>query len=361
MYGNITRNLTTAGAGPIFTQTCAHLINNQTHCSFIIQDVTSAGAMRLLPLVYIDQATGKGGNQDTISDVTAAARVTVDVLTLAAYSRYDVGPIVNGATRGATAVSPWIGVNYPGHRPMRSLHYNVSFTIPGTVPGPAAAVSQVVSLTHRLGTANVAVFASPTSDPTVTTAGGPRPMIVTRNTTAGGPEVADPTNVVTLQAQTQDNAANSAAGAATVTFDVMVLALPGSGFHSTIARPHGQGTVPLGTFVAGNNYQAAPAGDRQLTAAAAGAAGHGVSYGALYRNVGGFVVAPGVAYVHNMGSSTGAMALVGHLIDAGTGALSDAYIINNATSVDTMTLGRVDADFGAAYVLFVRPYSPYIL
>ncbi|MFH1730725.1 MAG: hypothetical protein ABIF82_03610 [Planctomycetota bacterium] len=350
MYGAIVRNVTTAGGGPIFVNNLAHNINDAVHCTFIIQDVTAAGAVRVLELAYVDQATGKGANTDILSDVTAAGRVTMDALVVAAHSLFDIGPIVNGITRAAGAVSPWIAA---AKLPMRSLHYNVPLAI-----ADGAATSPAVVITHRLPTANVLVFASPTSDPSVGTVGGDRPMRVTVTATAVG--------TATIVGNTSDNANNNTGNPVTVTWDVMIIARWGSGLHSRYCRQHsttvgGAGVVP--TYIDGDDYSGAT-GCRQLTPAQAqtqrGFPGY-PSYGCFYSNVDGLVVTPGVAYVHNMGSALGAMALVTRT-GAGGAAVGTGYIIDNATTVNTMTLGQTgDANIDNANVGFFRPYSPTIL
>ncbi len=346
MYGAIVRQVTTAGAGPIFVANVAHNINDATHCAFIIQDVTPAvGVARVLELAFIAEATGKGANTDVLSDVTTAGRVTMDALIVAQHSLIDVGPIVNGITRTAAQVSSWVGVT-PVRRPMRSLHRNVPFLIAN-----GNATSAAVVVTHLLGTANTVVFCSPSSDPTVLTgAAVPIPMKVSR--------IASAATTVTLQAQTATNVVSTAGVDTTVTFDVMVLARWGFGAHSRIVRQHsttfgGGGAVPL--WVDGDDYAA---GDRQLTPAQAQGFRANPSYAALYTNVDGIVVAAGGPFVHNMGSSTSAMALVQLTGAVGGGAVGTGYIINNALSVNSMTLARVDANIDNAYVGFFRPYSP---
>jgi hypothetical protein len=84
--------------------------------------------------------------------------------------------------------------------------------------------------------------------------------------------------------------------------------------------------------------------------------GQVASYGAFYTNVDG-IVAGGVAITHNMGSATGAMALIGRTTTPGLGI---PCILNNATSTTTMTIQRAGADMADNTVYFVRPYSIYI-
>lgn len=351
-YGRINRLLVRAGGAG--TQVAvAHAIADAIHCSFLIQDATGGTAIRALGAAFVATAD-KGANQDLITDNTAAGAPAWDVLTVAAYSRYDVGPIVNGITRGATAISPWTGTNYPGHVPMRSLHYNVPVTIPN-----GANTSGDVVITHRLGSANTVFFSSPTSNPLVSTAGGNRPMILTRTASAA--------DTLTVRGMTVDAAVSNAGVDTTVTFDVMVLTRT-AGMHTNITRPHGQGTIPLGTYVAGMDYGAVGGvGDRQLTAAQANRAGGPASYGALYINVDG-IVAGGADVIHNMGLNTGGMALVSHT-GAVAGGRGMVAIANNAgagapPAADGVAMRLVETEavqVDNAYVLFVRPYSPYIL
>ncbi len=272
-YGAINRLLVRAG-GVGTTVAVPHALGDAIHCSFIIQDATGGTAVRALGAAFIGQA-GKGAATENLTDNTAAGAPAWDVLTVAAHSRFDVGPIVNGITRGATAVSPWTGANYPGHPPMRSLHFNVT----GTIANGANTTGDIV-ITHRLGTANTVFFGSPTSNPLVSTAGGNRPMILTRTASAA--------DTLTLRGMTVDAAVSNAGVDTNVTFDVMILARWGSGLHSSLARQHsttvgGVGAVPL--YVNGDDYSGAT-GCRQITGAQLLNGNRtSPSYACLYTNV----------------------------------------------------------------------------
>lgn len=326
----------------------AHAINDATHCTFLVQDSTG-GVTRLLPRGFV--TTGNHGLiADVITDNTVAGGgvTTFDALVVAAHSRFDIGPVVTGATpqtRTAAQVSSWARTGaapiYPGHPPMRSLHKEVVFVL----EQPATFVD--VTITHRLGTTNVVTFVSPTLDPVDPNAVGSLATIW---------QQATPSNdTVTLRMALDTNAAPAGVAVMTVNFDVMVVSRFGSGFHSSIGRLQGQGTIPLGTYVAGDDYNA---GDRQLTAAQVNRSGGPASYGCLYTNVDALAVA-GAAYAHNMGSATGAMALFGRRTNP---LLNIPVILGNATTVDTMTIGNTVAGPSNDWdVMFVRPYSPYIL
>jgi hypothetical protein len=310
------------------TANVAHNINNATHCTFLTQDITTAGTVRLLPLIYVDEATGKAANTDVVTSATVAGEVTCSFLVTAGHSILDIGPVVNGITRNAaTEVSPFVTAT---QLPCRSLHRNVPLVIP-----TAAATSAAVVVTHRIPTANTIAIVSATSDPTVSTAGGNRPMVVSTTATAAG--------TLTLQAQTQDNAVSNAGVDTTVTFDVMILARWGSGLHSGIARRHLTG--------AGANGDDYAAGDRAQTMAAAGTSL--ASYAALYTNVDGVVVAPGLAVTHNMGGNAGIV--LGGLTGAvGAGALGTVLTLSRTTTTVAATLGRADADVNNAAVVALR-------
>lgn len=335
MYGNINRYRTAATGN-------AHNINNAVHCSFLVQDITPAGAgvIRALPRIFIADA-GKAANTDVITDNTAAGAATVDVLTVAAHSLIDVGPIVNGNTRAAADISPWVGAT-PVRRPMRSLHYNVVFTF------TAPAVSVDVVITHRLGTANTVAFVSPSADPVDAGAAGDLCNFWTTATAA---------NTTTIRMGLASGGAPVAP--TTVTCDVMILARWGSGLHSRYVRQHsatvaGAGAVP--TYVDGDDYSGAT-GCRQLTPAQAQGFRGNPSYGALYTNIDAIVNA-GLEVFHNMGSSTGAMCLFSHVADIG---LNKPAIQANATSVNSMTLqNAVVAAMNDEIVGFFRPYSPVV-
>ncbi len=331
MYGAIVNNVTTAAG----TANVAHNINDATHCTFLVQDVTTAGTLRAIPLIFVDEATGKAANTDVVTNNTAAGEVTCSFLVCAQHSWLDVGPIVNGNTRAAGDVSPFVTAT---QLPCRSLHRNVTFTIAN-----GAATSAAVVVTHLMPTANTIAVVSASSNPAVGTAGGDRPMVVSTTATAA--------NTLTLQAQTSDNAVNNTGNPVAVTFDVMILARWGSGLHSSIARRHltGAGAV-------GDDYAA---GDRAQTMAAALTSLP--SYAALYTNVDGIVAGPGgLVLTHNMGGNAGIV--LGGLTGAvGGGALGTFVIQSRTTTTVAATVARVDQDVANAVVVALRPWSPYVL
>lgn len=332
MYGAIVNNITTAAG----TANVAHNINNATHCTFLVQDVTTAGTLRAIPLIYVDEGTGKAINTDVVTNLTAAGEVTCSFLVTAGHSILDIGPVVNGITRNAaTEVSPFVTAT---QLPCRSLHRNVPLVVQN-----GQATSAAVVVTHRIPTANTIAIVSPTSDPTVGTAGGGRALVVSTTATAAG--------TLTIQGQTNDNAANNTGNPVTVTFDVMILARWGSGLHSGIARRHltGAGAV-------GDDYAA---GDRAQTMAAAGTSL--ASYAALYTNVDGIVAGPGgLALTHNMGGNAGI--LLGSPTGAvGGGAMGTFVIQSRTTTTVAATVARVDTDINNAVVVALRPWSPTLL
>lgn len=346
MYGAIVRNVTRAG-GAGTQAAVAHAINDATHCTFLIQDITVAGAARALPRAYV-LAADYGANTDQITDDTVAGALRLDALVVAAHSRYDVGPIVTGPTRALAQVSSWArtGVTpiYPGHPPMRSLHSNVPFTLNGV-----ATID--VNIVHRLGTTNVVAFASPRLDPVDAGAVG---------------DLANVWQQAVVDADTITMRMALASGGVpvaptTVRWDIMVLSRWGAGLHSSLVRQHsvtggGPGFVP--TYVNGDDYSGAN-NCRQITLAQMLNGNRTTpSYGCLYTNVDG-VIQAGVVLTHNMGSATGVMALVGARANIG---LNKPVIANNATSATTATLANaVNAALDNNDILFVRPYSPYLL
>lgn len=331
MYGAIVNNITTAAG----TANVAHNINNATHCTFLVQDVTTAGTLRAIPLAYVDEGTGKAINTDVITNLTAAGEVTCSFLVTAGHSILDIGPVVNGITRNAaTEVSPFVTAT---QLPCRSLHRNVPLVVQN-----GQATSAAVVVTHRIPTANTIAIVSPTSDPSIPTAGGARALVVSTTATAAG--------TLTIQGQTNDNAVSNA-GPTTVTFDVMILARWGSGLHSGIARRHltGAGAV-------GDDYAA---GDRAQTMAAAGTSL--ASYAALYTNVDTIAASPnGLVLTHNMGGNAGIV--LGGLTGAvGNSALGTFVIQSRTTTTVAATVARVDTDIDNAVVVALRPWSPTLL
>lgn len=309
-------------------------------CCFLIQDTTTAaGTERVLQRAFIS-AVNKGATQITITDNTAAGACTLDVFICEAHSLLDIGPVVNGNTRAATAV-------YSTHTTLkglttevpacRSLHRNVRFTSAGGVANVDVAV------THRLGTTNVVAFASPLGD--MTQLGGE----VVRCFLQATPDANTVTMRIVCSAGANIDAAN-------YDWDIMVLSRVAVGgvqlaLQPYSMRPHHVGGLPTGAW--SDDYSGADAA-RALPAAQVQR--QEAAYAALYTNVDGIVAAT-AAFTHNLGSTTGAMCLVGY---SATPAAGWPQIDNNATSTTTMTLGRAGADINNAYVYFIRPYSIFI-
>jgi hypothetical protein len=325
-YGRIVVDLTRSG-GAGTTATVTHNLGTATHCTFGVQDITTAGAIRTYPRFW---TSTKGADADTITDDTAAGACSMSFMSVAAHSLIDVGPITAGITR--TVVSPFVTTTNPG---ARSLHTGVVLTLAGN-----AAATPTVTITHGLQTANVIVIVFPTTSPAITTAGGARPLFVVQNVGAATATTCQ------IQGQTQDAVVDSTGNPTAVTFDVMVLARkPTNAPWSRIMRRHGQGTP----FVAGDDYGA---GDRAQTGALP-------SYGAMYTNIDDLAVAPGGAYTHNIGASTLLLALFEQTVAVGA-AYNTMCVTNRATSTTTATLSRGNELAGVtldARVAFFRPYS----
>lgn len=339
-YGRIVQNLARAG-GAGTTATVTHSINDATHCTFGVQDITVPGALRTWPAFW---TSAKAANADTITDDTAAGACTMSFLAVAAHSLVDVGPVTAGITR--TVTSPLATLINPG---ARSLHTGVPMLIAN-----AAAASAAVTITHNLQTANVVVIAFPTSSPLVSTVGGNRPMVIVQNLGAATATTCQ------IQAQTQDAAVSNVGGNFTTTFDIMVLARTAAGGvvvnapWSRVMRPHLLAGVPSDDYGAGARAAALrPDG----TAVAA-------SYGAIYTNIDDLAVgAGGTIYTHNLGATGLVIALFEQTIAVGA-AYNTVGIVNNATSTTTATLLRGNELAGVtldARVAFFRPYSPLML
>lgn len=323
-YGQISRNQV---AGPIaFT----NAMTSANYCVFLIQDTTTAGAARALPRIFCTDVNKTTANF-TPTDSTAAGACNFDALVVEPHTIIDVGPIVNGNARGATALYN-LGYTGPAASNVRSspgyrsLHYNVSFAI--LLGNPTVDVV----VTHRLNNANTVAFVSPSADPVDSGAVGDIVKVWQTATTA---------DTTTLRMGL--GSGGNFVGNTTVTFDVMILVRTTVMGSFLTYREHTVGGVVGAAF--SDDYSGADAA-RQVV-------GQNVSYSALYTNVDG-IVAGGVALTHNMGSATGAIALMGY---SGTPGLGVPVITNNATSTTTLTIARQGADIANTYVYFVRPYS----
>jgi len=319
-YGQIIRNATAAGSP--FAHTLTSGAGN--YCCFLIQDTTTAGAQRALQDAFIG-TVDKAAAAITINDTTAAGACNLDVLLLEAHSIIDVGPVVAGNTRAATNVYGG-GKNRPSYR---SLHRAVRFTSAGGV----AFVD--VNVAHRLNTTNVVTFASPLG--TMIQAG--------ENIRCFQQAVVD-VNTVTMRIVCS---AGANIGAGDYDWDIMVLGRTAAGLvdvaHQPLTMRRHRATAGANIGLPSDDYSGADLARSQTGAIA--------SYASLYQNVDA-IVAGGLALTHNMGSATGAMALVGY---SATPAAAYPITTNNATSTTTMTLARQGADINNAYLYFVRPYT----
>jgi hypothetical protein len=304
------------------------------YCVFCIQDTTLAGAARALPRIFCTDAN-KAAAQALITCSTAAGATAFDALIVAPHTIVDVGPVVNGNTRGATAL---YNLNYTGpaaSNPFsafgyRSLHRTVTFTV--ALGNPTVDVV----VTHRLNNANTVAFVSPSLDPIDSGAVGDIVKVWQTATAA---------DTITLRMGL--GSGGNFVGNTTVTFDVMVLVRSTVMGSLLTGREHTIGGVAGAAY--SDDYSGGATLARQVV-------GQVASYEALYTNADGIVVG-GVALTHNMGSATGAMALIGAVASPGLGV---PVITNNATSTTTMTIARQGADMDNNIVYIVRPYSIFI-
>ena len=356
-YGHIERNFVRAGgAGTQFAINHTIGAGATNYCCFLVQDVTTAGAVQALPRAFVADVD-KAATIATMTDATAAGALQLDALVVRAYSAIDVGPVFNGNTRTVTLGSGMYNPN--GHavandgiaegntiRAYRSLHRAVTFAVAGN------ATTDVI-ITHHLNTTNVVAFVSPSSDPCDSTAVGQLSKVFIQATTV---------DTTTLRC-VRDDAGAFGGGAVAITFDVMILARVAVANADAAQRPM---TMRVHRATAGGNA-GLPSDDYSGADLAQARAGSFTtadsSYECLYQNVDAIAVAPGgLVLVHNLGTATklptGIIALFGFSATPLTGV---PYILNRATSGTTMTLAGTGAGVPVAnaYVLVTRPYSVF--
>lgn len=153
MYGTIVANISRQGGGDISTPHRLGNIASSGYCSFLLQDITLSGVVRVLPRVYTKTY---GATNVTFRDNTVAGEATFSALLVAPHSYLDAGPIATGATR--TLVRRYHTPSY------RSLHASVQFDI------VAGQNTCNVLVTHNLGLTdackdNCIAIVSPDTDP----------------------------------------------------------------------------------------------------------------------------------------------------------------------------------------------------
>lgn len=325
-YGAIFRNATAAGGALAHTM----LGGVGGYCTYLIQDVTTAGAQQPLQRLFVATAD-KLAATVAVTDNTVAGACNVDLLLLEGHSAVDVGPVA-GATRAAAAI--YGGIIRTSS--CRSLHADVRFTSPGAV------ANVDVTVTHLLNSTNVVAFASPTSDMDNAVGGG-----IVRCFLQATPTADTVTMRIVASAGANIDAGN-------YDWDIVIMKRTAVGLADIAPQPY---TMTPHRATAGANI-GLPSDDysgADVARATANVFGRD-NTAALYTNVDA-IVAGGLVMTHNMGAVAGAMCLVGH---AATPAAGWPVITNNATSVNTMTVARQGADINNANVYFVRPYSIFI-
>jgi hypothetical protein len=169
-YAEIQQDLTNVGA-PIATPR-AHQMGTTDYCMFLTQDISMWGLGDQWGDFYCPDAPGD--RAATTANVYAGTTSGYDLMFVTPHSMLDVGPIA-GQTR--TRVQMFRPNNVYYRRPAyRSLHRAVNFNIANVeattfapvevIPvGTGAAPVDLGLLTHRLGTTDVAVFATPSTAP----------------------------------------------------------------------------------------------------------------------------------------------------------------------------------------------------
>lgn len=337
-YTHIARNYVRA-VGPGTQATIPHTVGTATeYCVFLIQDTTAGGAAQALPLAYAADAD-KAAAQVLVTDDTVDGALRLDAVIVAPHSLIDVGPVVNGATRLNTAAGIYSfgtsGVAY------RSLHRNVPITCNnGDLTG-------AVNITHRLGTNDVVVFASPSSSPLANSSIGGATRVYKAYMTAAA------VGVVTLT-MAIDNGGTNAGANATVTWDVMILSRAAVSLANQASWPFAM-KVPLATAGANtglpsDDYSGADTARGPLDGADPNDSS---GYAVLYTNVD--LALGNNDITHNFNTTTNVVALVGH--SATDPATAVPTISNNALSVTQARIACVTEGVNNCYVLMLRPYS----
>jgi len=335
MHGQIVNDIAVANAAQVDQ---AHNLGTAVFCAFVIQDDTGAGVGPVASnRLFCPQANKTSALCRVRNDL--GGNTVASLYACTPHSLIDVGPIVtafDGVGFASTRTAAQTLRSGPGPS-CRSLHSNVAFV------NALGAAGDDVTVTHNLNTTNVLVFVSPTFDP-VDTGGGGSAMVYLQ-------AVID-ANSITLRSRRDAGAVFL--GASPVTYDVMVLAQPGSGAHSAVFPPH-RATVAGGGVAIGDlncDYDGANVGRAQLRTPTA-------SYWAGYSNVDTIAVGPGGKdVVHNLGGAA-LMALVGQRVTGVQVAAVPFIVARDQVAGTTLRLGRIAGagDITDADVLIMRSFS----
>jgi hypothetical protein len=345
-YSQINQGIITVG-WPTYVVDVAHEMGTMDYCMFLTQDVTEGGGVqpRALQFCYdidplIPATATRQPYTAPVRELMPGGDTRVDVMFVTAHSMLDVGPIVMGETR---TIADMFRRNYvynvrPGYR---SLHRHVQFlasTQQAQIVGGAFEIP--VTLTHRMATGSLMVFATPSSSPLSVFAPPTSPVVKVGWRQAAPADL----NSIVVYAMRDDGLAFGPQEV--YSFDIMVVSRPAVG-HSIVYHGNRSYTAPVGPNITGAPVSIRP------------------DYRAGYpsASLDGFS-----RVVRHNNTEQAAMLLFGYTTNTpGAGFVGVPYIVDRApVGVDATRDSYVDTDqIGYAYptlvvdILVVSPHSMF--